>query len=188
MTRTGPSQSRRADASSSLEGGLGRGSGPLLRTAQPALACRGAERPDGGEGGPGCRSLGEGGFTLVEVLVCTLVLTIGLVAIAAMLAVTTQMQMGARESARSMRLAQAKVDELARLDFEDDVEMSMCEDCLDANVANHNESVAGLSGITLRWNVDDGPTDDTRLVTVRVLNLRAQQYRATDLTTILREW
>ncbi len=169
---------RRADASSSPEGGLGRGSGPLLRTAQPALACRGAERPDGG----------EGGFTLVEVLVCTLVLTIGLVAIAALLAVTTQMQMGARESARSMRLAQAKVDELARLDFEDDVEMSMCEDCLDADVANHNESVDGLSGITLRWNVDDGPTEDTRLVTVRVLNLRAQQYRATDLTTIIREW
>lgn len=149
-----------------------------MRTAQPALACRVAQRPD----------LGEGGFTLVEVLVSTLILTIGLVAIAAMLAVTTQMQIGARESARSMRLAQAKLDELARLDFEDDVQMSTCDDCLDANVANHNEPADGLAGITLRWNVDDGPTEDTRLVTVRVINLRAQQYRFTNLTTIVREW
>ena len=46
------------------------------------------------------------GFTLVEVLISMVVLTVGLVGIAAMLAITTQMHIGARESARSTRLAQ----------------------------------------------------------------------------------
>ena len=54
----------------------------------------------------------DGGFSLVEVLVAMLILTIGMIAIAALLAVTTQMAMGAREAPRSTRLAQDKVDEL----------------------------------------------------------------------------
>ena len=149
---------------------------PYQRAA--VLSCRNRARRDGG----------QGGFTLVEVMVCTLVLTIGLVAIAALLAVTTTMQIGARESARSMRLAQQKVDELARMDFEDDAAMGL-GGALDEDSADHNEADPnGLNGITVRWLVEAGPTEDTRLITVRVVNLRAQQYRATDLTTIIREW
>ena len=45
-----------------------------------------------------------------------------------------------------------------------------------------------MTGVTLRWLVADGPTDDTRVLTVRVENMRAQNYRQTDLTTIIREW
>ena len=41
--------------------------GPLMRTAQPALACRVAQRPDLG---------GEGGFTLVEFMVAAAIMTI----------------------------------------------------------------------------------------------------------------
>jgi type II secretory pathway pseudopilin PulG len=133
----------------------------------------------------GTRPTGEGGFTLVEVLICTLVLTIGMIAIAALLAVTTQMQIGAREAARSTRLAQDKIDELMKLDFEDDPEVAVGGD-LDADTADHAETP--LTGITLRWLVAAGPTDDTRVLTVRVRNLRAQQYRQTDLATIIREW
>jgi hypothetical protein len=125
------------------------------------------------------------------VLVCTLVLTIGMVAIAGLLAVTAQMQIGARESARSTRLAQAKIDNLALRDFETDLQMAVGGSVV-ANVANHNEAATAagvaLPGITLRWVVANGPTEDTRVVTVRVVNLRAQQYRNTDVTTILREW
>ncbi len=127
------------------------------------------------------------GFTLVEVLVCTLVLTIGMIAIAGLLVVTAQMQIGARESARSMRLAQTKIDDLARRDFEVDPQLAGPGN-LAANAANHFEAAAGLPGVTLRWTVANGPTEDTRLITVRVVNLRAQQYRNTDVTTILREW
>ena len=128
------------------------------------------------------------GFSLVEVLIATLVLTIGMIAIAAMLAVTTQMQIGAREAARSTRLAQDKVDELMKLNFTTNALVAVGGN-LDADVANHSETLAApLTGITLRWAVASGPTSDTRVLTVRVVNLRAQQYRQTNLTTIIRQW
>jgi len=129
----------------------------------------------------------EGGFTLIETLISTLVLTIGMIAIAAMLAVTTQMQIGAREAARSTRLAQDKIDELSALDFETDAEVFVGGN-LDANVANHFSTP--LDGTTVRWLVATGPTGvntDTRMLTVRVINMRAQQYRQTQMTTIIRE-
>jgi prepilin-type N-terminal cleavage/methylation domain-containing protein len=135
--------------------------------------------------GPGRRIRGdESGFTLIEVLVSTLVLTIGLVGIAGLLTVTTMAQVGARESARSVRLAQTKLDEIMKLPFAD-ARISVGGD-LAANVANHNSTP--VPGVTVRWLVAAGPTDDTRVVTVRVVNMRAQQYRNTQLSSIVREW
>jgi Tfp pilus assembly protein PilV len=140
--------------------------------------------PRGQRGPVDRRSNSEGGFTLVEVLVSTFILTIGMVSIAGLLAVTIQAQVGARESARSTRLAQEKVDELMKLNFTAaDVSVG---GSLTANVANHNE--VPIPGVTLRWVVAAGPTDDTRVLTVRVENLRAQQQRRADLTTIIRQW
>jgi hypothetical protein len=127
---------------------------------------------------------GERGFTLVEVLICTLILTTGMVSIAGLLAVTTQMHIGSRESGRSTRLAQDKMDELMKMNFTN-AELSVGGD-LDTDVADHWETP--MTGVTLRWLVADGPTDDTRILTLRVENLRAQQYRQTDLTTIVRQW
>jgi len=114
-----------------------------------------------------------------------LILTIGMVAIAGLLAVTTQMQIGAREAARSTRLAQDKIDELMKLNFTSDPEVAIGGD-LTSNVANHSETP--LTGVTLRWAVSAGPTNDLRVLTLRVVNLRTQQYRQTDLTTIIRKW
>jgi hypothetical protein len=95
------------------------------------------------------------------------------------------MHVGARESARSTRLAQDKFDELMKLDFDSDPEVSVGGN-LDTNQDDHFDSPA--TGITLRWQVEDGPTDDTRMVTVRVVNEGAQQYRQTQLSTIIRQW
>jgi prepilin-type N-terminal cleavage/methylation domain-containing protein len=128
---------------------------------------------------------GERGFTLVEVLICTLILTTGMLAIAGLLGVSTQMQIGAREAARSMRLAQEKVDQLMKMDFDTADEIAV-GGSLTENSADHFEQPLG--GITVRWAVADGPVEDTRVVTVRVVNLRAMQYRETDMTTIIREW
>ena len=125
------------------------------------------------------------GFGLVEVIICTLILTTGLIAIAGLLAVTTQMQIGAREAARSTRLAQDKIDELMKLNFSSDPTVAVGGD-LNANAANYSETP--LEGITLRWAVAAGPTADLRVLTLRVVNLRTQQYRQTDLTTIIRRW
>jgi Tfp pilus assembly protein PilV len=132
------------------------------------------------------------GFTLVEVMICTLILTTGLIAIAAMLAFTVQQSIGAREAARSMRLAQARIDELMKADFATSPALSICGNintCLTTNVANHFEaSPDGLNGITVRWAVAAGPAADTRIVSIRVVNLRAQQQRELNLATIIRDW
>ena len=114
-----------------------------------------------------------------------LVLTIGLVGIAAMLAITTQMHLGARESARATRLAQDKFDELMKMDFSSDPEVAVGGN-LNADEADYFEQPT--TGITVRWAVADGPTDDTRVVTVRVLNEKAPQYRHTELSTVIRQW
>ena len=125
------------------------------------------------------------GFTLVEVLICTLILTTGMIAIAALLGVTTQMQIGARESARSMRLANAKVDELMKRNFGTDATVAI-GGSLTENDEDHFETVD--EGTTVRWSVAAGPVDETRILTVRVVNMRAQQHRETNLTTIIRQW
>jgi len=120
-------------------------------------------------------------------MVCTLILTVGMLGIAGLLAVTTQMNIGAREGARSMRLAREKIDELMKEDF-DDSDLIAVGGSLSSNYADHFEaSPNGLDGITIRWVVEDGPVDDTRVLTVRVVNLRAQQYRTTDISTIIRD-
>ena len=126
---------------------------PDARAAERGPGRRRARRPD----------LGDGGFTLVEVLICTLILTTGMLGIAGLLAVTTQMQIGAREAARSTRLAQDKIDELMTLDLDSDPQVAVGGD-LDADVANYSETLpAPLTGITLRWLVAAGPTDDLRI-------------------------
>ena len=130
-------------------------------------------------------SSADQGFTLVEVMICTLILTTGMLAIAGLLGVSTTMQIGARESARSMRLAQGKVDELIKLNFDTAAAIAV-GGSLDADEAPYFEEPE--SGVTVRWLVEDGPVEDTRVVTVRVVNTHAQQYRETNLTTIIRQW
>jgi hypothetical protein len=95
------------------------------------------------------------------------------------------MQIGARESARSTRLAQDKFDELMKLNFATDPKVAV-GGAIDADEAGYSDTP--MTGVTVRWAVAAGPTDDTRVVSVRVLNDRAPQYRQTDLSTIIRQW
>lgn len=140
----------------------------------------------------GCteRGAGERGFGLVEVLVSTLILTFGLVSVAQLLAVTTQVHMGAREAARSTRDAQAKVDALMKLNFTHAPEIQitpLATDSLNADVPNYFDHPA--PGLTRRWRVQAGPSADTRLVSVRVLNnSAANNGRQIDLVTVIRRW
>lgn len=120
-------------------------------------------------------------------MISMLILTTGMLAVAGLLAVTTQMQVGAREAARSMRLAHEKIDELMKEDFATSVLIAV-GGSLTSDAANHFETApGGLDGITLRWSVAAGPIANTRVLMVRVVNLRAQQYRNTDVSTIIRD-
>ena len=122
-------------------------------------------------------------------MICALILTVGMIAIAGLLAVTTHMHIGAREAARSTRLAQDKIDELMKLDFDTDAEIAVGGN-LDSNQANHfEENPGGQTGITIRWQVDPHAVPDLRVLTVHVRNLRSQQYgRDVELSTIIRNW
>jgi Tfp pilus assembly protein PilV len=129
----------------------------------------------------------EAGFSLVEVLVSTLVLTIGLVAMAQLLVVATMMHADAREATRSTQLAQAQIEALVRLNFNQPAVQITAANTLAANTANYFD--LPQPGVTRRWNVVAGPAANTRLLTVRVINNRARQYGAqVDISTIIRQW
>jgi hypothetical protein len=108
--------------------------------------------------------------------------------IAGLLGVTTTMQFDAREAARSTRLAQEKIDELMKHDFDTDPDVAI-GGATDANEDGYFEEP--LEGITVRWQVaaHDSGNADLRVLTVHVQNLRSQKYgRNVALSTIIRQW
>jgi len=132
----------------------------------------------------------DSGFTLIEVLITILILTTGLISVAGLLLVTTDMQVNAREVTRSTRLAQEKVDELMKLNHATAPRIQVTPtgtDSLGTNVANYFDVPA--VNVTRRWLVQAGPSPGTRILTVRVLNLGANQYgRQVDVVTVVRQW
>ena len=144
----------------------------------------------------------ERGFTLVEAVVAMMVCTIGLVAMAELLAVTLRLQQLGRNSTSAMRLAQDKVDELVGLDFVASPAV-VCGGSLDADVANYNDTPLQdngtpddpaddtiTKGYTRRWLVAAGPDGDPNLRTVTVRVIPDVNDRRTaspyDLITIIR--
>jgi hypothetical protein len=133
------------------------------------------------------RSPGERGFTLIETLVGTFLLVIGLIGLVQLLVVSTMVHHGAREASTPTDEAQTKLDELVKLDFTSASIQVNGTDTLERDVANYFDAPSPT--LTRRWRVQDGPTANTRLLTVRVLNQRARQYgRQIDLTTVIRQW
>ena len=119
-----------------------------------------------------------------------LILTTGLISVAGLMLVTTDMQVNAREVTRSTRLAQEKVDELMKLNHTTAPTIQVTPngtDSLGTNVANYFDSPA--ANVTRRWLVQAGPSAGTRILTVRVVNLGASQYgRQVDVVTVVRQW
>lgn len=131
---------------------------------------------------------GDGGFSLVEVLVATLLLTTAFVAMAQLLGISTVMHTDARAASTSTQLAQAKIDELMKLNMTTDAAVQVTgDDSLSEDIADYFD--APQQGITRRWLVEAGPTAETRVLRVRVINRHARQYGSEiELTTMLRQW
>jgi prepilin-type N-terminal cleavage/methylation domain-containing protein len=125
------------------------------------------------------------GFTLVETVVAVFILTVALVALAELLAVSVRMHQIGRDSADAARLAQSKVEELMKMNFATNQAIAV-GGSLDANTANHFD-VPANSGYTRRWSVAAGPTGNTRVVTVRVVP-DIPIGNPFDVTTVLRSW
>jgi prepilin-type N-terminal cleavage/methylation domain-containing protein len=138
----------------------------------------------------------ERGFTLVEVLVAMLVFTVGIVALAQLMAVSVYMQAHGRNQTSAVRLAQDKFDELmSQFNENDDVPAVQItgEDSLSANTENYFDTV---DGYTRRWLVEAGPddghdlSDDLRLITIRVIPdvQDRRTFAPYELISIIRRW
>jgi Tfp pilus assembly protein PilV len=128
----------------------------------------------------------EAGFSLVETMVASLVLTIGLVGLAQLLAVATIMHSDARQATTGTVLAQAKLDELMKVDFSLNSTVA-----LGGSVASNMAPYFDQPSTTIdrRWRVTDGPVAGTRLIQVTVENKGGRLYgRSQTLTTVIRDW
>ena len=105
----------------------------------------------------------ESGFSLVELLIATLVLVVCLVGVALMILYGTQLGAAARESTATNALAKARLERLRVLPR--GAPERQAGGSLSADTADHFER---LGRYTARWQVGDGPsgTQDVTLVVV----------------------
>ena len=134
----------------------------------------------------------EAGFSLLEGLIATAILVIGLLAVAQVLAMTVAQHEVGRSTAEATRLAQSKHEELVKLSFATDPAVQVsppAPDPLTQDVANYFDLPA--DGVyTRRWRVEAGPTATTRVLTIRVepTDMTRPLARPVDLTTVIRQW
>jgi prepilin-type N-terminal cleavage/methylation domain-containing protein len=151
----------------------------------------------------------ERGFTVIEVLVAMVILTVALVSLAELMAVTLRLQQLGRNQTAATRLAQDKIDELMSRNWGGAAPSAQLAlgGSLTADVANHFDTppvVPGAASLNYRrrWVITAGPEDDDtlpinnaladrlRVITVRVIPVvnDRRTYTPTDLTTIVRCW
>lgn len=135
-------------------------------------------------------SSSDNGFSLIETLIATVVLTIGLVGTAEFLAVALRSHQLAKGSAETTRYAQAKLEELTKANFSTSPAIQISSAAtLNSDVANYFDTPA--AGFTRRWTVSAVTLDPAlRKVVVRVIpssNDRRQAQEAL-ITGVLRSW
>ena len=131
----------------------------------------------------------ERGFSIAEALIATVVLTIGLVALAELLAVSVRMHMLGRGTTTATRLAQDKFEQMMKMNFTTNPQIQVNgADTLSADVANYFDAPA--PGFTRRWQVTAGPVPRLRLVTVRVIPAVTDRRSSAvvNLTMLVRRW
>ena len=128
---------------------------------------------------------------MIETLIATVVLTVGLVALAELMAVSLRMHQLGRNSTSATRLAQDKFEELMKMNFDLNPQIQVnANNTLASNVTNYWDTPA--AGYTRRWSVSAGPGANPRLrvVSVRVVPT-LNDRRTTDVievTTVIRRW
>jgi Tfp pilus assembly protein PilV len=120
------------------------------------------------------------GFTLVEVLICSLVVTTGLLSIAGLIGIAVQMHVTARDNARAVRLATRKIEAVSSTTVAGG---TAAGGNTDNNAAGYFEQPD--SGTIVRWQLSTGPVAHTRLLTVRVVIGPEMKGRRVELATIL---
>lgn len=136
----------------------------------------------------------ERGFTVIEALFAIVILTIALVSLAELMAITLRLQMLGRNQTAAARLAQDKIDELMTQNFNTNLAVGI-GGSLDDDEPNHFDEVDS-GRYKRRWVIAPGPADppvpanSVRLLTIRVIPT-AVDYRAStpvEVTTLIRCW
>ena len=127
------------------------------------------------------------------------ILTIALVSMAELMAITLRMQMLGRNQTAATRLAQDKIDELMNQNFNTSPNVAIGGSLTDP-IANHFDNPVDGDGNNLpferRWTVAAGPTDpgvpanSVRILTVRITPILSDRRSSTpiDVTTLIRCW
>jgi prepilin-type N-terminal cleavage/methylation domain-containing protein len=129
----------------------------------------------------------ERGFTLIEVLIAMVILTIAMVSMAELMAITLRMQMMGRNETAAIRLAQSKIDELVAVNFTNAT--VAVGGSLSADVANYFD-VLNADGFKRRWQITAiAGKARVRTLTVRMIpNIADRRTNAqVELTTIIRD-
>jgi len=121
------------------------------------------------------------------------ILTVALVSMAELMAITIRMQMLGRNQTSTIRLAQEKIDELMSQNFATSANVAI-GGSLTADVANYFDAPSPL--YNRRWQVSAGPVDppvtanSLRILTVRVIPVVTDRRTSTptDITTLIRCW
>ena len=134
----------------------------------------------------------DAGFSIIEVCFAALIMVVGLVSVAQLLAVTTWAESMARNGALATRMGQGKLDELMKANFDTNPQVQVTPggvDTLAANVANYFDvDPAAPPRWTRRWRVQAGPAA-TRILTVRTIVQGNSRFRrVVELTTLVRRW
>ncbi len=120
----------------------------------------------------------ETGFTLVEVMLALSILTIGLLAIAAMHVSSIDGNSSSRRLTEAMNYTQDKLEELQALSYSNTLLKS--GDRTEANPPD---------GYTIAWNVsDDNPVEDAKLITVTTTWQVGTEAKATQLSAVIYDW
>ena len=119
------------------------------------------------------------------------VLTIGLVSLAELMAVTLRLQQLGRNETQAVRLAQDRMDRLMSLNFTTAASIQLNGvNSLASNVANYFDTE--VEGYTRRWDIAAGPdaNPDLRVVTIRVIPnvVDARTTSEYELVSIIRRW
>jgi len=108
------------------------------------------------------------GFTLIEVLIAMVILSVGILAIASMQIQALTGNSVANSSTIRVVSAQHKLEELISLPFDDPkLEIAGNSPGTDSDGNTHQEATA--DGYTIRWDItDDDPIANAKRITVRV--------------------
>jgi prepilin-type N-terminal cleavage/methylation domain-containing protein len=142
----------------------------------------------------------DSGFTLIEALIAMVILTVALVSMAELMAITLRMQMLGRNQTAATRLAQDKIDELMTQNFTTNPSVAIGGSLTGVPLVNFSDTPTDANGNTLgytrRWQVQAGPADpgvpanSVRLLTVRITPVVTDLRTAppVDVTTLIRCW